>query len=580
MQEQQTFQTNLRNEDYILLVVDDNPTNLAVACDYLKLFGFKLAVARDGESALMRTKYVKPDLILLDVMMPGMDGFEVCQRLKATENLKDIPVIFMTALARANDKVKGFQVGAVDYVTKPFQQEEVLARVTTHLKIRDLTRNLQKQNTRLEISSQVGQQVTSILNLDELMAAVVGLIQTKFDYYFTGVWLLNAQKDAIVLEAGVGRGGGHTLKPGVSISLDTPRSIIAWVCQTGQDYAADDVKKNDKYLSMGALTETRSELALPLQMGQELIGVLDVQSEQLDAFFYEDRRLMQSLADQIAIAIYNAQLYHLEEERVRELAALNENLINTQSQLVESEKMAALGGLVAGVAHEINTPVGVAVTAASAFAEEMTALSAAYKNDEMDQEEFEEFLDFGKQSTALILSNLNRAADLVQSFKQVAVDQSSEQKRTFVIRSYLEEVLLTLKPKFKRSNHQVKIDCDESLTIKSHPGTWSQIVTNLVMNSLLHAYQTGEKGHLAFDIHVNNGQLNFEYYDDGRGIPPENVGKIFNPFFTTRRGDGGSGLGLHIIYNLVTQRLNGTIHCESEVGVGTKFIIELPLKGD
>ncbi len=562
---------------YTILIIDDNVANLGVMTDYLEHYGFNTMVARNGENGLERAYYVQPDLILLDVMMPEVDGFETCRRLKANWTTHDIPVIFMTALSSAKNKVKGFEVGAVDYVTKPVQHEELLARVSTHLSLRDLTRSLQEQNLRLEASSQVGQQVTSILDLDKLLVEVVRLIQAKFAYYFVGVWLLAEQKDEIVLQAGAGREEHQALESGFSISLNIGQSIIVWVCRGRQAYSTDDVQADARYLALKALPETRSELGLPLQVGPEMIGVLDIQSDQLAAFSLADQTVFQTLADQIAIAIRNAQLYKLQAERAQELAKLNADLKSAQHQLVETEKMAALGGLVAGVAHEINTPVGVAVTAASTFAEEMTLLSTAYQKDEMTRTDFEEFLKVGHQSTRLILSNLERAAKLVQSFKQVAVDQSSQDRRTFALQAYLEEILLSLKPKLKRSKHKIEINCDENLKLNSYPGPLAQVVTNLVVNSLQHGYEPQEQGHLFFDIKVNNGRFIFKYSDDGRGIPPENLGKIFDPFFTTQRGDEGSGLGLHIIYNLITQRLGGAIRCESKVGVGTTFIIELPL---
>jgi signal transduction histidine kinase len=177
----------------------------------------------------------------------------------------------------------------------------------------------------------------------------------------------------------------------------------------------------------------------------------------------------------------------------------------------------------------------------------------------------------------MILNNLQRAAELIQSFKQVAVDQSSEARRVFPVKAYVEEVLLSLRPKLKRTQHSVELYGDEGLSLNSYPGVFSQIVTNLVLNSLIHAYGPDEQGRLTFTFKQENDRLIFEYADDGRGIPPENLSKIFDPFFTTKRGQGGSGLGLHIIYNLVTQKLGGVIRCESEGGQGTRFIIETPI---
>ena len=239
--------------------------------------------------------------------------------------------------------------------------------------------------------------------------------------------------------------------------------------------------------------------------------------------------------------------------------------------------MAALGGLVAGIAHEINTPIGIGVTAASLIADKTQSLTNAIKNGSLKRSDLEKFMDSLQQSSMIVMSNLNRAAELIQSFKQVAVDQSSEERRSFNLKAYLEEVLLNLQPKLKRTKINVQIDCADNIILDSFPGLISQITTNLVMNSLIHAYDPNDNGTILFVISEQNQRLIFEFSDDGKGISSDNIGKIFDPFYTTKRGQGGSGLGLHIVYNLVTQKLQGSITCESQVGVGTKFIIQIPL---
>jgi signal transduction histidine kinase len=264
-------------------------------------------------------------------------------------------------------------------------------------------------------------------------------------------------------------------------------------------------------------------------------------------------------------------------ERTGQLSQALDHLQATQSQLVEAEKMAALGQLVAGVAHEINTPVGVGVTAASLLEDKTAAFREIYKSGQMKRTDLEKYLDMAEQSSSMVLRNLQRAAELIQSFKQVAVDQSSEERREFRVKPYLEEILLSLHPQLKKTQLIITINGDEKLTLDSYPGAFAQIVTNLVMNSLIHAYEPQEAGQLTFDFKQNSNHFIFEYNDDGKGIPQENLAKIFDPFFTTKRGQGGSGLGLHIIYNLVTQKLGGTIRCESEVGRGTRFVIETPI---
>lgn len=229
----------------------------------------------------------------------------------------------------------------------------------------------------------------------------------------------------------------------------------------------------------------------------------------------------------------------------------------------------------AGIAHKVNTPIGIGVTAASLLVEKTTAFSDCFKRNTMKRSDLEKFLDVAQQSSQMTLSNLNRAAQLIQSFKQVAVDQSSESRRVFNLSDYLEEVLFQLSPMLKTTPHFIELRGDRDLTLNSYPGAFSQIVTNLVMNSLLHAYAPGEQGHITLHFEQIEEQVIFEYADNGQGIPPENLGKIFEPFFTTKRGQGGSGLGLHIVYNLVTQKLGGAIQCESQPSMGTKFVIKL-----
>ncbi|MCK4346550.1 MAG: hypothetical protein KAX05_14800, partial [Bacteroidales bacterium] len=259
-----------------------------------------------------------------------------------------------------------------------------------------------------------------------------------------------------------------------------------------------------------------------------------------------------------------------------ELQSTLENLKRTQSQLVESEKMAALGGLVAGVAHEINTPVGIGVTAISGLIEETRRMAELYKKEEISRADFKEYLSSTNNSAKLTQKNLERTASLVQSFKQVSVDQSSEQQREFLLKAYLEDVIRSLYPKFKRRDIEINIDCDEELNLNSYPGTFAQIFTNLVLNSITHGIGDKEKGKISINVRKSNGELEIEYGDDGKGIPEEILPKIFDPFVTSDQSKG-TGLGLHIVYNLITQKLKGTIKCESKTGEGVKFLIKLPL---
>jgi signal transduction histidine kinase len=263
-------------------------------------------------------------------------------------------------------------------------------------------------------------------------------------------------------------------------------------------------------------------------------------------------------------------------ERNSELSQTLSNLKNTQRQLIEAEKMAALGGLVAGVAHEINTPIGIGVTAASTLADETKLFLNDYQNGQIKRSALSHYLDIATDSSRLILRNLERAAELVQSFKQVAVDQTNLEQREFAVIGYIQEVLRSLHPQIKRFNHHIEVRGDETITLNSYPGAFSQVVTNLVMNSLMHAYPDEKSGKLRFEVTDQAGIITVGYQDDGCGISQENLPRIFEPFYTTARNRGGTGLGLHIVYNLITQKLEGQIRCESQVGLGTSFVLLFP----
>lgn len=285
------------------------------------------------------------------------------------------------------------------------------------------------------------------------------------------------------------------------------------------------------------------------------------------------------MTDKILHARESEKEYREELETINE--ALNKSLVlnkRTQTQLVESEKMASLGGLVAGVAHEINTPVGIGVTAAS-FLEQKSQLCATHLSEgTLQQPELEAYIRNAVESSTMILNNLHRAADLIKSFKQVAVDRTNEGRRVFGLKNYVNQVLTSLHPQFRQNLHTVHVECSDTLEINSTPGVFSQIITNFVMNSLTHGFKKGCKGTLTFKLSKEDGNmLLFHYSDDGQGMEKTVCDRVFEPFFTTTRGQGGSGLGMHIVFNLVTQTLRGNIRCSSSPGHGTTYTLQIPM---
>jgi len=253
-----------------------------------------------------------------------------------------------------------------------------------------------------------------------------------------------------------------------------------------------------------------------------------------------------------------------------------QDLKEAQVHLIQAEKMAALGSLVAGVTHEINTPIGIALSGASLLADKARDLRLLFDAGTMRRGDFAGFMETVDEATHLMLLNIERAARLMQSFKQIAVDQASEERRVFDLNDYIHEVLRSLGMRVRRSGHAVRVSCPEGLTLDSYPGAISQILTNLVMNSIIHGYDSGEIGRLDITAHCDGDAVELIYADDGKGIPEAIQARVFEPFFTTCRDRGGSGLGLNILYTLVTRTLRGTVRLDSGSGRGATFILRFP----
>lgn len=327
-----------------------------------------------------------------------------------------------------------------------------------------------------------------------------------------------------------------------------------------------------------------SWMGAPMLVHDKPQGVLIVQSyDPAVVYTKADLDLLAFMASHVAVAIARMQadrkLRATKELLEEQNAALNTALTQlqqAQGELVRQEKLASLGGLVAGVAHEINTPLGICVTATSHLVEELRLTREELANGDMTEDSLGNFFDIVDQSLRIMTTNTQRAAALVRSFKQVAVDQSSGDIRSFNLRNYLNEVLLSLQPKLKGRPVQVEVDCAHDLVLDSYPGAVSQIVTNMVVNSLVHGFEREQAGKIAIRAALDGDTVTLTYADDGAGMDRESLDKLFDPFFTTKRGSGGSGLGAHILFNLVTGALGGTVHVESAPGQGLRYELRFP----
>lgn len=416
----------------LILIVDDNKTMRLILAKTLQEAGFATIEVGSGEEAMEVFEHAKPDAVSLDLQLPGISGFEVCEMIRQHPEGSYIPVVIITGADDDQSINLAYQMGATDFVTKPVS-----------------------------------------LNLI-----------------------------------------GHRM-----------RYIIR------ASFAFKDLKRSEDEV-----------IKLNRNLEQRVI-------ERTDELRQANGKLLETL----------------------------ETLKSAQRQLVESEKLAALGSLVAGVAHEINTPVGISVTAVSHLIEKVQKVVDEYQSHKaLKRSQLENLLQDSNESLSLIQINLERASNLIKNFKQVSVDQVVEDLRHFELKSYLEKILFSLKGELKKANLVVQLNCPAQLWMESYPGAFFQIITILVVDSVQHAYDPGSSGTLKIDVTVDGDRITLVYQDDGKGIRPEDLNKVFDPFFTTKRGQGGTGLGLNIAHNLVTKLLEGSIACHSELGHGVVFILHLP----
>lgn len=291
------------------------------------------------------------------------------------------------------------------------------------------------------------------------------------------------------------------------------------------------------------------------------------------------RRNEELVAAQASLTELNLTLEKRVDERTTELREANDRLQSEQARTLEAEKMASLGRMVAGFAHEVNTPVGIALGATTHVQELLSELSKLMQQDEVSEEDLDARMGMLHEATDLATKNLHRAADMVQRFKRTAVDQSSEREREYDLAELFEDVERSLHNEFKNTRIRIHRHCGEGLRLFGQAGTVTQLLINLMQNSRIHAFADGKAaGSIELAARRVDGNVEITFADDGAGMSDDTVARVFEPFFTTRRSNGGSGLGLYIVHNLVTQGLHGTIRCDSAPGAGSRFTIVFPAR--
>ncbi len=556
-----------------IMVIDDTPENLRLLMKILTDEGHRVRPMVDGELAIAAARQSPPDLVLLDIKMPRLDGYGVCQQLKADDRTRDIPIIFLTVLDEAVDKVRGFTLGAVDYVSKPFETAELLVRINHQLQLRSLQQTLLQQNQQLQAEVAQRKATETALRFSE----------EKFSKTFQNSPLpstliaLNTHCYIDVNQAFLEQSGYRL----TDVIGKSPTELDLWVNPDDRTLLFEQLQEQGYVHGFEAQLQTKEKQSKQVVL---FLEVIQIEQQQYLLTMGEDISARKAAEQKLA-------------NKTEQLTQTLETLRETQSDLIQSAKMAALGNLVAGVAHEINTPIGTALLAASTLEveserfQQILASQPGLRNQapadpaqasspvvgvESMMDEIQDYGAVAQECSHLIHCNLHRAGELIQSFKQVAVDQTSLQLRSFNLKTYLEEVLLNLQPTLKRTPHQIQLMGDDAIVLESYPGALSQVITNLIMNSLEHAYFDNQAGQLTLHWAVQDERIQLIYRDDGQGIDPDAMQQLFEPFFTTARHRGGSGLGLHIAYNLVCQTLQGSLSVNSTVGEGTAFTLVLP----
>ncbi|CAN2043758.1 hypothetical protein GMMP13_1120023 [Candidatus Magnetomoraceae bacterium gMMP-13] len=540
-----------------VLIVEDSEDDALLLVRHLKRTGYELDFQRvempeEMEEALDKKEW---DIVIADYSMPYFSAPGALELLKKKK--LDLPFIIVSGTIGEETAVTAMKSGAHDYIMKgnmarlipaidrELREAEVRKKrrkaeeelIAAHQRLMDIIEFLPdatfviNKNNRVVAWNKAIEEMTGVLKMD---------IMGKGSYAY------------MVPFAGEAKPGLVDLVVKNTLAIEPQYDYI----QRKDNKLYAEVFFPSLYNGKGVYV---SLTALPLidENGNIVGGIQSIRD------ITENKRAKEELEQRVI-------------ERTAKLKESVEMLKSTQAKLVQSEKMAALGDLVGGVAHEINTPVGIGVTAASHLEEKTRECNALFEFGKLKRSDLETYLKTASSSAEMILSNLRRAASLIQSFKQVAVDRANEVKRIFNLKEYIDDVLLSLRPKLKKTQHRINITCPENIKLNSYPGALSQIVTNLIVNTLIHGFENIDSGEINFDISEERDIILFKYQDNGKGIDPNNLNKIFDPFFTTKRGRGGSGLGMHIVYNLVTQTIGGSIECISTPGKGTCFIIQIP----
>lgn len=590
-----------------IIVVDDIADNLRLLSAILTQQGYLVRKALNGKLALIACETQLPDLMLLDITMPGMDGYEVCQKLKANEKTREIPIIFISALGDVEDKVKAFAVGGVDYISKPFQSEEVVSRVENQLKLRSLQRALQEKNLSLEIEIEKREKIQKDLEASE--AKNMALLNAIPDV------MLRISADNILLDY---RAAQSNLQGEISQPIATynnsnfPEFDQNFIGNKLTDVLSSDLALWVSYYVDRALSESTIQIG---EYVQQINGIWHA---------YEARYVPSNKQEVLAIFRNISERKKLEAERLQSQALLNiqkqqieKNLYDiqqAQAQLIQNEKMTSLGQLVAGIAHEINNPINFIygnISHANAYIQEVVNLLKLYQQEYQPNNKIKKFLEDHDLEFAIndlqklfesMKTGANRIRQIVLSLRNFArLDEAAT--KSVNIEEGINNTLVLLEHRIKAVDDRPAIQIIKEYHKLPKIICYASLINQVFFYLLTNAIDALDSQFNLLD--KTSGEKNIDYSeknpnptilirtelgekdrviirikDNGPGIEESLRSRLFDPFFTTKPVGMGTGLGLSISYQIIVQQHKGNLTCNSSPGKGAEFIIEIPINSE
>jgi two-component system NtrC family sensor kinase len=535
-----------------VLIADDDPNMIDLVREVLQLGGCEVLDASSGEDALEvlrreRTNGRTIDVLLLDIMMPGIDGYQVIQRVKQDPSLATTSILVTTALASISDKTLGLEMGADDYLTKPFDPRELLARVEVIMRMRRTEQALRQRNRELAALNEISRTVTLSLDLDEVLAATMQGIREILRVEAGSLTLVEEETGELVfhktLSPEQGWITGRTFQPG--------EGIVGHVVETGQPQLINDVTADRFFLprvdASPGLT-THAVLCVPLTVRDRVIGAIELVNKLGGAFTEADLDLLQTMAGSVAVAVDNARLY-------AELADFAHELERSQAQLVQAEKMAAIGRLAASIAHEINNPLQAIHNTLH-----LSVVS------ELPEEKRRAYLAMAQKEVERLIEIVLRMLDFYRPSRGGMVRTDVNQ--------VLRNALAIADKRLQHSRIRTYTRLASNLPrIPAVPDQLAQVFLNIVINAI-DAMPEGGDLRLGTLLTQDGEWILVAFRDSGAGLTPDQVSHVFEPFYTTKFE--GTGLGLAISYGIV-ERHGGTIEVSSQSGGGATFIVRLPV---